>query len=105
MPQCKTLLSYISDTGNFLNSKDGLDEASIEKVLSLRQDSRWWIADALFWRGHLLLWLLGELHVEEPFVDLDAGEARLLHSFLAHLAVPFAAQLEEKTAQVLDLLF
>lgn len=68
-------------------------------------DSRGRVADALFWRRHLLLRLLGQLHVEEPLVDLDARKACLLHGFFAHLSVPFAAKLEEQTAEVFDLLF
>ena len=41
----------------------------------------------------LLLRLLLKLHVEEPFVYLDTGEACLAHGLLADLAVPFASQL------------
>ena len=62
------------------------------RVLSLRLvHNRGRVADALFWSRHLLLWLLGELHVEEPLVDLDARKASFDHSLFAHLAIPLAA--------------
>ena len=61
------------------------------------------VADSLLRGDLLLLWFLLELHVEEPFVDLDPAEACLLHRFLSDLAVPFTAQFVEEQLEILNL--
>ena len=43
------------------------------------------------------------LHVKDPFVDLDPGQARLLHNSLPLLAVQLAASFGVDAAQVVDL--
>ena len=61
------------------------------------------VADSLLRGDLLLLWFLLELHVKEPFVDLDPTETCFLHGFLADLAVPFATQFVEEQFEVLNL--
>ena len=61
------------------------------------------VADPFLRGDLLLLWFLLELHVEEPFVDLDPAEACFLHRFLSDLAVPFATQLVEEQLKILNL--
>ena len=61
------------------------------------------VADSLLRGDLLLLWFLLQLHVEEPFVDLDPTEASFLHCFLADLAVPFTTQFMEEQLEVLNL--
>ena len=61
------------------------------------------VADPLLRGDLLLLWLLLELHVEEPFVYLDPAEAGLLHGLLADLAVPFTTQFLEEQLEVFNL--
>ena len=53
--------------------------------------------------GLLTLRFLLELSVEEPFVDLDAGEASGLHGLFPDAAVPLAAETIIKLGQIFDL--
>ena len=93
-----------SEAIDFLDPKDRTRVSSLELLQAHRLDYRSWIADKVF-RGDFLLWLLLELHVEEPFVDLDSGEAGLGHRFLTDFSIPLTSKFLIEFKEVVDLGF
>jgi hypothetical protein len=82
-----------SHANDFLDQEDGL-RTRLKQDRGINNRGR--VANALFWGGEFLLRKLLELHVEEPFVDLDARKTSFLHGLPTHFPVPGASQLMEK---------
>jgi len=101
----------MTSRGESLGTDDFLDQENQSRLISslleifgrygLHDVGR--IGDTHFGFHPLFPGLLLQLHVEEPFVDLDTGQTGLAHGFLAHFAVPLAVQAEEQLAQVVHL--
>ena len=94
-----------SETFDLLDPKDRTSRSSLELLRAHRLEDRSWIADTVRRGDFLILRLLLELHVEEPFVDLDARKASPGHGFLPDFTIPLTSKFLIETKEVVDLSF